>query len=135
MLRRLISVRPISLIRSKIFFSYNRHRSIQAYESGKNLPQKYYTSPKLFEKDLKLIWRKSWLFAGLECQIPNVGDYFCYNIGARNQDSIVITRGSDNTLKAYHNVCAHRGLRLVTGNSSSTNRRTFVCPYHNWCYN
>ncbi|HMJ53669.1 MAG TPA: Rieske 2Fe-2S domain-containing protein, partial [Polyangiaceae bacterium] len=52
------------------------------------------------------LWGKAWQHAGRVEEIPNVGDYLTYDIA---DDSIVIVRSAPDTIKAYHNVCSHRG--------------------------
>ena len=72
------------------------------------------------------MWAKVWQHAGRVEEIPNVGDYLTYDIG---DDSIVIVRSAPDTIKAYHNVCSHRGRRLVDtppGAHSALARRNAV---------
>ena len=56
------------------------------------------------------LWPKVWQHAGRVEEIPNVGDFLTYDIG---DDSIIVVRTAPDTIKAYHNVCSHRGRRLV----------------------
>ncbi len=73
---------------------------------------------------------KEWLFAGHECEIPKPGDWFTLQIGAY---PVVVVRGRDGVVRAFHNVCRHRGFKLCIEQSGSVTRR-FVCPYHQWTY-
>jgi len=85
------------------------------------------------EKDK--LWPRVWQHAGRVEEIPNVGDYITYDIC---DDSILIVRVAENRIKAYHNVCVHRGRRLVDAPngqlSASGNTRKFVCGFHAWTY-
>ncbi|HMI94359.1 MAG TPA: aromatic ring-hydroxylating dioxygenase subunit alpha [Polyangiales bacterium] len=81
------------------------------------------------------LWAKVWQHVGRVEEIPNVGDFISYEIGA---DSILVVRAAPDTIKAYHNVCSHRGRRLVEkapgDHNASGKRKLFVCGYHGWRY-
>lgn len=95
------------------------------------LAREYYVSPKWHEKDLKAIWHQRWLFAGHASQIPKPGDFTSFDLpGSAN---VLITRGRDNEVHAFHNVCRHRGARLCAEPSGNV-RRNFVCQFHAWSY-
>ena len=61
-------------------------------------------------------------------EIPKPGDFVEYEI---LDESIIVVRLDADNVRAYHNACRHRGVKLVEGNG---NRRTFVCPFHGWCW-
>ena len=69
------------------------------------------------------------LFAGLESDLLEPGDFFIYDIG---RESIVITRNNENEISAFYNVCQHRGNKIVTLESGSFSKVS--CPYHGWTY-
>tara|TARA_R110002110_G_scaffold76898_1_gene202268 strand:+ start:6259 stop:7611 length:1353 start_codon:yes stop_codon:yes gene_type:complete len=75
------------------------------------------------------VWTRSWLIAGVEADIPRVGDYFLFAIG---DESIIVTR-TEEGVRAFYNVCSHRGARLVQ--EERGNRKVFVCPFHSWSFN
>jgi phenylpropionate dioxygenase-like ring-hydroxylating dioxygenase large terminal subunit len=81
------------------------------------------------------LWAKVWQHAGRVEEIPKVGDFITYNVGA---DSILIVRTAADTIKAYHNVCSHRGRQLVDilpgAHSARGTTRSFVCGFHAWRY-
>jgi phenylpropionate dioxygenase-like ring-hydroxylating dioxygenase large terminal subunit len=81
------------------------------------------------------LWAKVWQHAGRVEEIPNVGDYFTYDILA---DSILVVRTAPDTIKAYHNVCSHRGRQLVSAadgaHSACGRKKQFVCGFHGWRY-
>jgi len=103
---------------------------IRSYERGRTLGQGFFTHSGLFAAEMQM-WKRSWMFAGFECQIPDVGDYFLYSIG---QDSVIVLRDDQHQIQAFANVCRHRGARLLTASSGNIKSR-IVCPYHKWCYN
>ncbi|MBY0423818.1 MAG: aromatic ring-hydroxylating dioxygenase subunit alpha [Parvularculaceae bacterium] len=79
------------------------------------------------------LWRKVWLQAGRLEDIPEVGNFVTYDI---LDDSIIIVRTATDALRAYHNVCTHRGRRLVDpepGAHHACGRKNgFTCPFHGW---
>ncbi|MEE6166740.1 MULTISPECIES: aromatic ring-hydroxylating oxygenase subunit alpha [unclassified Mycolicibacterium] len=82
------------------------------------------------------LWRKVWQQVGRVEELPEVGSYLTYNI---LDDSIIVVRTGDNEFHAHHNVCMHRGRRLIDtpeGAKSACGRirRSFVCGFHGWTY-
>jgi nitrite reductase/ring-hydroxylating ferredoxin subunit len=98
-------------------------------------PVEAYLSPEYARAEGDKLWAKVWQHAGRVEEIPNVGDFITYNVGA---DSILIVRTSKDTIKAYHNVCSHRGRQLVDtpagAHSACGKRKMFVCGFHAWRY-
>jgi phenylpropionate dioxygenase-like ring-hydroxylating dioxygenase large terminal subunit len=81
------------------------------------------------------LWRKVWQQVGRIEEIPNVGSYLSYEI---LDDSIVVVRTAADRIKAFHNVCVHRGRRLVDTPAGAKRacgqKQSFVCGYHGWRY-
>ena len=75
-----------------------------------------------------MLWPRVWQMACRLEEIPKVGDFVEYEI---LDDSIIVVRVDSQNVRAYYNACRHRGVKLVEGNGS---RRTFVCPFHGWCW-
>jgi phenylpropionate dioxygenase-like ring-hydroxylating dioxygenase large terminal subunit len=77
-----------------------------------------------------------WQTAGLVEEIPEARNFITYEIG---DDSILIVRVASEKLKAFHNVCPHRGRRLIDmpngANRACGKRQRFVCGFHGWTYN
>lgn len=98
-------------------------------------PVDAYTSREYAEEEGDRLWAKVWQHAGRVEEIPEVGDYLTYEIA---NDSILIVRVAPETLKAYHNVCPHRGRRLVDVSKGSNGARgkkhRFACGYHAWTF-
>lgn len=97
--------------------------------TGHTLEAPFYTSPEIFRGDLDLIFGRHWIFVGVEPDIAEPGDIMVVDIGA---NSIVIGRDDDMSIHAHHNVCRHRGARLVTEEKTSVGN--LVCRYHAWTY-
>jgi phenylpropionate dioxygenase-like ring-hydroxylating dioxygenase large terminal subunit len=85
-----------------------------------------YLSKDFAELEDKLLWPTVWQVACHESEVPKVGDFVTYDIA---DESIIVVRGNDGALKAYHNVCPHRGNLLMTGCGSA---KEFRCSYHGW---
>ena len=94
-------------------------------------PQRYF-DPEFAHNEWQAMWRKTWSLAGLLADIPNVGDYFKYDLGP--ESFIIVRTGTGaHDVKAYYNVCQHRGNRLVMDDFGSAER--FVCIFHLWAWN
>jgi phenylpropionate dioxygenase-like ring-hydroxylating dioxygenase large terminal subunit len=74
------------------------------------------------------MWTRSWLIAGVIADLPEVGDYFLFDI---SEESFIVTR-TDEGIRAFYNVCSHRGSRLVF--EERGNKKVFVCPFHSWSF-
>ncbi len=72
----------------------------------------------------------SWICAGRDSTIPNPGDYFLREVAG---ESIIIVRDSDSSVRAYFNVCRHRGTRMCSAAEGNLGSR-IQCPYHGWTY-
>ncbi|WP_425101572.1 aromatic ring-hydroxylating oxygenase subunit alpha [Tropicibacter sp. S64] len=94
-----------------------------------SLPQDLYCDPGVFQVDMEKIWYRQWLFAIPACEVPKTGSYVVYEVGAY---SVVIVRGSDGVIRAFHNSCRHRG-SVLCKTKKGTNPK-LVCPYHQWTY-
>ncbi|HEU0222283.1 MAG TPA: aromatic ring-hydroxylating dioxygenase subunit alpha [Paracoccaceae bacterium] len=93
------------------------------------LERDFYTSPDLHDLDLRQIFYREWLFAIPACEIPKTGNFVTMQVGAY---PIVIVRGADGVIRAFHNSCRHRGSRICTTAEGSSPK--LVCPYHQWTY-
>jgi phenylpropionate dioxygenase-like ring-hydroxylating dioxygenase large terminal subunit len=94
-----------------------------------SLDKRPYTAESALAAEWDAIWTRCWLFAGLLCDVPDPGDYFVYNLG---RESIVVLRDDSGDVRAFYNVCQHRGNRIFTSESGSV--RQVACPYHGWRY-
>lgn len=94
-----------------------------------SLEAPFYQSDAVFALDLAAIFRKYWIQVAVEPELPEPGDYLTVEIG---QDSILIVRDDDGQVRAFHNVCRHRGARLCNEQKGTVGN--IVCPYHSWTY-
>ncbi|MCA8880633.1 MAG: aromatic ring-hydroxylating dioxygenase subunit alpha [Rhodobacteraceae bacterium] len=96
---------------------------------GFSLPQPFYNDPDLYQADLTHIWYRDWLMAGASAEYPKTGSFTTMQVGAA---AIIIVRGADGVLRAFHNSCRHRGSRVCAAEKGSVPK--LVCPYHQWTY-
>lgn len=96
---------------------------------GMSLPQPFYADEEIYKRDVKWLRENMWWMLGHESQVPNSGDYFLYEF---DQDSVIVIRDHHDKIKAYHNVCRHRGSRICT--KAAGNALVLTCPYHAWSY-
>lgn len=94
-----------------------------------SLSRELYADPGVLEADLEHIFYKEWLFAVPACELAKPGAYATLQVGAY---PVLIIKGNDNRIRAFHNVCRHRGQRLCAHATGSTPK--LVCPYHQWTY-
>ena len=88
-----------------------------------------YSSAEFAELEWERMWCRTWTLAGLVSDIPDVGDYFKYDLG---RESFIVVRTGEQpaAIKAFYNVCQHRGNQLVRNDFGSV--RTFTCSFHSW---
>lgn len=89
-----------------------------------------YYSRERFEAE-KDIFRHGWLNIAEEMEIPNPGDWVVREVKMLSV-SMIVVRGKDNKVRAFHNICSHRGMKLVWDKSGRGGK--FSCPYHAWIY-
>jgi len=98
-------------------------------------PVEAYISEEYARAEGDKLWAKVWQHVGRVEEIPEVGSYITYDIA---NDSILIVRTAHDTIKAYHNVCPHRGRKLVGtphgANHACGKRTKFACGYHAWTF-
>ncbi len=94
-------------------------------------------SPEFFEAERKAIFRRCWLNVGRVEQVPKPGHYFTRELAAANT-SIIVVRGKDQKLRAFHNICRHRGNKPVwtdyPGEEDRGTCQQFACKYHGWAW-
>ena len=96
---------------------------------GDKISGERYYSKDFMEKEWDFMWTKVWQIAGWASEIPNPDDFFIYKI---RREEILVVRQKDNSIKAFYNVCPHRGNILVHVENGSLD--TFKCTYHGWTY-
>ena len=102
------------------------------------LPVTPYVDPAYYEKEKAQIFKKQWLYVSLERELPEPGSYKVRRLDCADT-SVIIIRGKDGAIRAFHNACSHRGNTVVTESGQETyghNRAGIVtCRFHGWVYN
>jgi phenylpropionate dioxygenase-like ring-hydroxylating dioxygenase large terminal subunit len=102
---------------------------IATQKPGWSLDRRFYTDPDIYQLELDRIITRNWVLAGHQSQLPNPGDFRVVKVA---NESAIIVRNKDGKLKAFANVCRHRGSLVCLEQSGNT--RKFECPYHGWVY-
>jgi phenylpropionate dioxygenase-like ring-hydroxylating dioxygenase large terminal subunit len=101
--------------------------NISAEDGLRFVSPERYLSPKIGKQERERLWPKVWLMAGRLEQLPSIGSFFTFDI---DLESFVIVRVSKEEVRAYYNVCSHRGRRLKSG--AGHTGRAMTCPFHGW---
>jgi glycine betaine catabolism A len=99
------------------------------HAAGHSLDAAFYTSPEVFAVDIEAVFARTWIFVATDAEIPEPGDYVTVDLGPY---SVIVVRDDDEQVGAFHNVCRHRGARLLVEDRGSVGN--IVCGYHGWTY-
>jgi Rieske 2Fe-2S family protein len=120
---------------------------VRGWHEGTTIPPEYYIDETQYIADEKFLANNLWFLADHEARIPKAGDYFVFPFG--RGDSAIVLRDRSGNVKAFHNVCRHRGSRLARHDDNPApndprlsvkqlamngNTPVFRCPYHAWTY-
>jgi Rieske 2Fe-2S family protein len=103
---------------------------IACQRPGWSLEQRFYTDPEIYQLELDQILMSNWIFAGHVSELSEPGDFKVMRVA---NESAILIRGQDKVIRAFANVCRHRGSLVCL--EASGNTRKFTCPYHGWTYN
>ena len=98
--------------------------------SAVTLPAPFYVSADYFERELDAFFRRMWICVGREEEVAQPGQFVLRELPG---DNIIVTRDTSDSVRAFHNVCRHRGTRLCT-EPAGTFAGSIQCPYHAWTY-
>lgn len=105
------------------------HELVATRTPGQSLDAEFYTDPEVFALDMAVIFGRHWIFAATDAEIPDPGDYVTVDFGPY---SVIVVRDDDEQVRAFHNVCRHRGARILAEGHGSVGN--IVCGYHHWTY-
>ncbi|MCI4644777.1 MAG: aromatic ring-hydroxylating dioxygenase subunit alpha [Hyphomonadaceae bacterium] len=105
-----------------------RHRILNR-RAGMSLDAEFYNTSEVHALDLDVIFGRHWIYAACDPELPEPGDCVTVEVGS---NSILLLRGEDMEVRGFHNVCRHRGARLI--DARSTTIGNIVCRYHGWTY-
>jgi phenylpropionate dioxygenase-like ring-hydroxylating dioxygenase large terminal subunit len=103
---------------------------VHRQKTDHSLLQDLYNSEEAFQHDMERLFMRHWLLAGHASVVPNAGDWVVREVAG---ESVIILRGRDGELRAFANVCRHRGSRICLEEKGHSS--VLVCPYHSWAYN
>lgn len=110
--------------------SFSEDRSARTTHQQLTLEGRYYASPEIYDRETERIFLRQWIFAGRTHVLPNAGDYFVRDF---ENESVIVVRGDDGELRAFHNACRHRGTRICR-EAHGQFTAGIRCPYHAWTY-
>jgi len=97
-------------------------------EQGR-LSRRVYWDHAIYEQELEKVFGRSWLFLAHESQLPSSGDFLVTSMA---EDSVIVVRQKDKSIKAFLNTCPHRGNKVSFSDAGNT--RQFICNYHGWSF-
>ena len=98
------------------------------YQGSADVAKSRYTSPAFAALEHDYVWRHTWQMACHVDELPKPGSHVVYDVG---DESLLVTRGSDGQIRAFHNACLHRGTKLRTDDGRVA---SFRCPFHAWTW-
>ncbi len=98
--------------------------------NARTLPGEYYTAEEIYGEESEKIFSRRWLYAGRATSLPDPGSFFVHEV---DDESIVILKDEQSRVRAFFNVCRHRGARFCA-ESQGRFSRSMQCPYHSWTY-
>jgi glycine betaine catabolism A len=102
---------------------------VARHRPGHALEGPFYTNPELFDLDVEAVFARHWVFVATEPEVREAGDFVTVELG---RYSVIVIRDDEGTVRALHNVCRHRGSRVLPDERGSVGN--LVCGYHQWTY-
>ncbi len=102
---------------------------IEAQRPGYPLERRFYVDPAIYALEVEKVINRNWFLAGHTSELPVSGDFKVFRAG---DESAIIVRGGDGTIRAFANVCRHRGSLVCLEERGNVDK--FRCPYHGWIY-
>jgi phenylpropionate dioxygenase-like ring-hydroxylating dioxygenase large terminal subunit len=99
-----------------------------AFHGTAEIAKSRYTSPAFADLEARYLWPRTWQMACRVEQLPKVGSHVVYDVA---DDSLIVVRGADGAIRAFHNACLHRGTKLRTDDGRVA---SFRCPFHGWTW-
>ena len=128
---QLITITKSLYFYKEVFSLGKEHTEIPNDWDRSGLPAWSFFNNEMFEAEKDLLFRRHWQLICHSNDIPNAGDFVTWNlIGER----ALVIRGKDGKIRAFHNLCKHRGSRVIA-DDAGTCKSTITCPFHGWTYN
>jgi phenylpropionate dioxygenase-like ring-hydroxylating dioxygenase large terminal subunit len=126
---RMMSNDTLTMMYEAVEREVNRTAYPEDFPALPEMPSARYFDPEFYALEMEHVFKKTWLSAAHISELPKPGSYKLFEQFGL---SIIISRGTDDVVRAFRNVCRHRGAALVTEPAGTARR--FVCPYHAWGY-
>jgi glycine betaine catabolism A len=110
-------------------FTRSHRELLEARLPGHSMTGELYGREDVFQNDMDVIFHKHWIMVGVAADVPEPGDVSVVDVG---KASVLIVHDDDDEIRAFRNVCRHRGARLKDAGKSTVGM--LVCPYHQWTY-
>ncbi len=105
-----------------------QHYDDLSYDQARSMPREFYTDPGVLALEREQLFMREWICVGRREEVAQPGDFMALQIC---DEPVVIIHGVDSKVRAFSNVCRHRGTVMAIGRG---NKRRLVCPYHHWSY-
>jgi phenylpropionate dioxygenase-like ring-hydroxylating dioxygenase large terminal subunit len=99
-----------------------------SYDQAWSMPREFYTDPRVLALEREKLFLREWICVGRAEEVARPGDFVALQLCG---EPVVIIHGEDGKIRAFANICRHRGTLIAEGRG---NQRRFACPYHHWCY-
>ncbi|MGV3262542.1 aromatic ring-hydroxylating oxygenase subunit alpha [Cytobacillus pseudoceanisediminis] len=109
--------------------AYNKVQNATNHTFERTLTYDKYTDPKVLEKEMDLVFSRSWQLVGHVSQVEKAGDFFTAEVAG---EPIIVNRGKDEVVRAFYNVCPHRATKLEK--NAAGNKKILQCAYHGWTF-
>src|ERR1700676_3295039 len=96
------------------------------------LPADAYYDASRYERELQRIWYRNWIYVGRSREMTQPRSFRTFELG---DQKLLLVRGDDGVLQAFHNTCRHRGAALCRESEGVMRSGAIICPYHAWTYN
>jgi len=118
------------VVRNSVIPQQGLERVLKPITEARGLPNELYTLPEAFAEERDQIFSKTWTCIGFQSDVANSGDARPLSLAGM---PLLMLRQRTGEISVFHNVCRHRGFRLVQ--EPCNLRGSIVCPYHSWTYN
>ncbi|HEY9577059.1 MAG TPA: Rieske (2Fe-2S) protein, partial [Pseudobacillus sp.] len=109
--------------------AYNKVENATNRTFERTMTYDLYTDPKVLDKEMDLIFSKSWQLVGHVSQLEKPGSFFTTEVA---KEPIIVVRGQDEVIRAFYNVCPHRATKLEP--SEEGKKKILQCGYHGWTF-
>ncbi len=107
-------------------------KTTETFRQGSfTLPQKFYTSPEVFNLEKEKIFNNDWQCVGHVSKIPATGNYFLHN---QLDESVIVLRNKNGGVSSFYNVCRHKGTEILQSDGCGSEKKSIQCSYHGWTY-